>query len=55
MNKAYVSEFEIFMDQYMKDHPEEVINKLRGWREFWQPGTSRSATNLPPKDPYGLF
>lgn len=35
MNKAYVSEFTRFIDQYLQDHPEEVEEQRRGWNIFW--------------------
>jgi len=60
MSKAYVSEFENFMGQYMKDHPEEAAKKLRGWSEFWRPGARIASTAIARDDPamhepYGLF
>ena len=36
MNKAYVSDFEIFMNQFLKEHPEVVEEQRRGWRSFWE-------------------
>ena len=36
MSKEYVSDFEKFMNQYLKDHPEVVKEQRRGWRSFWE-------------------
>lgn len=36
MDKSYVSEFELFMEGYMKEHPEEVEKMKSGWRSDWE-------------------
>lgn len=35
MGQAYVSEFEEFIDHYMQEHPEEVVEQKAGWDSFW--------------------
>lgn len=37
MDKAYLSEFAIFMDHYLHDHPEVVEDQQYGWDIFWKP------------------
>lgn len=59
MNKAYVSDFEIFMGKFLKDHPEVVEQQRRGWSSFWQVKIDPAASNfrkedLVPDDHYGF-
>jgi hypothetical protein len=37
MDKHYVSEFMVFIDAYLKEHPEVVKDQRRGWDIFWKP------------------
>ncbi len=37
MDKAYVSEFAIFMDHYLHDHPAVRSDQVYGWDLFWKP------------------
>lgn len=32
---GYVSEFELFMDQFLGQHPEVVQDQRKGWYIFW--------------------
>lgn len=51
MGKAYVSEFANFMDQYLKDHPEQVQEQRRA-AGILLPGESRPDNSLiNPADP----
>lgn len=59
MNKAYVSDFTCFMDQFMKVHPEVVDEQLRNWRSFWEVqhgpnDTHFKLTDIVPDDHYGF-
>lgn len=58
MGKAYVSEFTIFMDQYLKEHPEVVEEQKLGWASFWQRkaeirAPEISKDDIAPDDSYG--
>jgi len=35
MDKAYVSDFTKFMDQFLKVHPEVVEEQMSSWASFW--------------------
>jgi hypothetical protein len=37
MDKHYVSEFTVFMDEYLKEHPEVVKDQEQGWNIYWNP------------------
>ena len=37
MNKAYVSEFEIFMKHYQEEHPDTAKEQELGWKFYWGP------------------
>jgi hypothetical protein len=50
MNKAYVSDFEIFMNQFLKEHPEVVEEQKRGWRSFWEVKIDPAAPNFSKED-----
>ena len=59
MNKAYVSDFMNFMDQYLKEHPEVVEEQRRGWSSFWEVKIDPAASNfskedIVPDDHYGF-
>lgn len=47
MDKAYVSEFTLFMDKYLKDHPEVVKDQQRGWDIYWNPKAAEARQNRP--------
>ena len=32
---GYVSEFTLFMDKFLEEHPEVVENQHNGWHIFW--------------------
>lgn len=59
MNKAYVSEFETFMNRFLQAHPEVVAEQRRGWRSFWEVKIDRktahvSKEDIVPDDQYGF-
>ena len=59
MDKSYVSEFANFMNRYLKNHPEEVEEQMRGYNFFWHteidPETSNMANeDIVPDDHYGF-
>lgn len=35
MDRAYVSEFTRFMDDFLAGHPDVVAEQQRGWRIYW--------------------
>jgi hypothetical protein len=37
MDSAYVSEFTLFMNQFLEQHPEVVKDQQRGWNFSWRP------------------
>jgi hypothetical protein len=59
MDKAYVSEFMNFMNQYLKEHPEVVEEQRRGWNFFWNAKVDLTAPDITkedcvPNDSYGF-
>ena len=50
MNKAYVSEFETFMSQFLQAHPEVVEEQRRGWRSFWEVKIDRETAHFGKED-----
>lgn len=36
MDRAYISDFAVFMDHYLHDHPEVVADQHYGWDLFWK-------------------
>ena len=59
MDKAYVSEFTVFMDHYLQVHPEVLEEQRRGWDFFWSPKAGLEAVNkeledIVPDDAYGF-
>ncbi|HKB60831.1 MAG TPA: DUF3460 family protein [Gallionellaceae bacterium] len=36
MDKHYVSEFAVFMEHYLHDHPEVEADQHYGWDLFWK-------------------
>ena len=60
MSKAYISEFELFMNQYLKDHPEVVEERMRNWRSFWEARVTPApmkidSRDIVPDEHYGFF
>lgn len=51
MSKGYVSEFSIFMNQYLDENPQLTEERQRGWREFWMPNISLDTPNDLQKEP----
>jgi len=52
-------DFEKFMDQFMKEHPDVTLAQQRGWRSFWDvkidPATTQiHKEDLLPDDLYGF-
>lgn len=39
MDKAYVSEFAIFMNHYLEEHAEVVADQQYGWDIYWKQQT----------------
>lgn len=35
MDKSYVSEFTVFMNHFLDEHPEVVEDQHRGWTIYW--------------------
>lgn len=59
MGTDYVSEFTVFMNRYLGEHPEAVEEQRRGWGSFWIPKTGLDAQeeadeDLVPDDGYGF-
>lgn len=59
MDKAYVSEFTLFMNRYLEQHPEVVEDQRRGWRFGWEPKVEPEAErdaelDLAKDDAYGF-
>lgn len=45
MDTGYVSEFTVFINQYLEQHPQVVEEQQRGWRFFWAPKIDLPALN----------
>lgn len=59
-DKAYVSEFTVFMNRYLADHPEVVDDQRRGWNIFWDRNVDQAALQATekasvPDDHYGYY
>ncbi len=60
MNDCYVSEFTVFINQYLEQHPEVVEQQQRGWNDDWQPhrvdesALREAAEDSVPDDTYGF-
>jgi hypothetical protein len=50
MNRTYISEFSVFMNHYLEDHPEVVAEQRRGWEFFWNPKADLEAMDKEPED-----
>lgn len=60
MKQDYVSDFTLFINHYLANHPEVVAEQKRGWDRYWNPGAdqARQAQNSEdcvPNDGYGFF
>jgi hypothetical protein len=59
MHKNYVSEFTVFMNGYLKAHPEVVEDQQRGWNIYWDHEVDlkrlkEAEEDRVPDDGYGL-
>ncbi|HEX5338087.1 MAG TPA: DUF3460 family protein, partial [Gallionella sp.] len=59
MSKGYVSEFSVFMDRYLHEHPEAAKEQCRDWDEDWHPrndleALDREQEDIAPDDGYGF-
>jgi hypothetical protein len=59
MDKNYVSEFTVFMNQYLAQHPEVVQDQQRGWDFGWHPevdpvAQQEAEQDRAPDDAYGF-
>ncbi len=45
MDKTYVSEFTLFIDHYLHDHPDVVADQKYGWDLYWK----QQGDALPPE------
>jgi hypothetical protein len=43
MDRNYVSEFTLFMNQYLEQHPEVVMDQQRRWNLNWYPEVDLAA------------
>ncbi|NWG87130.1 MAG: DUF3460 family protein [Hydrogenophilaceae bacterium] len=50
MDRAYVSEFTLFMNKYLKEHPEVVKDQQRGWKIYWNPAAGPTESKKPDAD-----
>jgi len=60
MKDGYVSEFTLFINQYLADHPEVVEDQKRGWDIFWNKKVDFGALeeaqqDAVPDDGYGSY
>lgn len=51
MDTGYVSEFTVFIGQYLEQHPQVVEEQQRGWRSFWTPKIDLPALGEAREDP----
>jgi len=59
MDRAYVSEFTLFMNRYLEQHPEVVKDQQRGWDFGWHPkidlvAQQEAELDRVPDDTYGF-
>jgi len=59
MDKGYVSEFTVFINCYLAEHPKVVEEKMRGWNFFWNPkidpkALDKTNEDIVPDDHYGF-
>lgn len=60
MKSDYVSEFTLFMNQYLAKHPEVVEDQKRGWDIYWNRKVDLAAfekakEDYVPNDGYGFY
>lgn len=60
MDREYVSEFTVFMNHYLEDHPEAVKEQHVGWRIYWDhkidlADQDRAVKDSVPDDGYGFY
>ncbi len=59
MEKGYVSDFTVFMNRYLKEHPEVVEDQQRGWNIYWNHAVDfeelkEAEEDRAPDDTYGF-
>lgn len=59
MKNCYVSEFTLFMNQYLAEHPQVVEDQERGWNIYWnrkvdQAALEKARQDSVPDDGYGF-
>lgn len=60
MDRAYVSEFTHFIDDFVRDHPEVVRDQKKGFRIYWDKQVDLTAeaqarADTVPDDGYGFY
>ena len=60
MESNYVSEFALFMNRYLADHPEVVEDQQRGWNIYWDKNVDfsdmkKADKDFVPNDSYGFY
>jgi hypothetical protein len=50
MEKNYISEFTVFMNRYLKEHPEVVKDQERGRNIYWNPKLEPEELKPPQKE-----
>lgn len=60
MDRAYVSEFTHFIDDFLRDHPETVGDQKTGYRIYWDKqidltAEAKARTDTVPDDGYGFY
>lgn len=62
MESGYVSEFTLFMNQYLAEHPEVVEDQKRGWDMYWsrkididQAALEKAKEDCVPDNGYGFY
>ncbi len=43
MKTGYISEFTLFINQYLAKHPEVIEDQKRGWDRYWNPKADQEA------------
>lgn len=60
MKQGYVSDFTLFINHYLANHPEVVAEQKRGWDRYWNPDAdqvvlAQNSADTAPNDGYGFF
>lgn len=60
IDREYVSEFTVFMKQYLKEHPEVVADQARGRAIYWDKrvdfrALEKAAEDGVPAEPYAYY